>query len=55
MAWARACCWPTRPTCGGTQGSLWTQVVSDITGREQEVREQSIEAATAVRCWQPGW
>ena len=30
---------------GGTQGSLWTQVVSDITGREQEVREQSIGAS----------
>ncbi len=24
---------------GGTQGALWTQVVSDITGREQEIRE----------------
>ena len=30
---------------GGTQGALWTQVVSDITGREQEVREQSIGAS----------
>lgn len=30
---------------GGTQGSLWTQIVSDITGREQEVREQSIGAS----------
>jgi len=29
---------------GGTQGALWTQVVSDITGRPQEVREQSIGA-----------
>ncbi len=30
---------------GGTQGTLWTQVVSDITGREQEIREQSIGAS----------
>lgn len=30
---------------GGTQGGLWTQIVSDITGREQEVREQSIGAS----------
>ncbi len=30
---------------GGTQGALWTQVVSDITGREQEIREQSIGAS----------
>lgn len=30
---------------GGTQGSLWTQLVSDIIGREQEVREQSIGAS----------
>lgn len=30
---------------GGTQGSLWTQVVSDITGRAQELREQSIGAS----------
>ena len=30
---------------GGTQGSLWTQVVSDITGRQQEMREQSIGAS----------
>ncbi len=30
---------------GGTQGSLWTQVVSDITGRPQEVRTQSIGAS----------
>jgi xylulokinase len=29
---------------GGTQGGLWTQIVSDITGREQEIREQSIGA-----------
>jgi xylulokinase len=29
---------------GGTQGSLWTQVVSDITGREQTVPEQAIGA-----------
>jgi xylulokinase len=30
---------------GGTQGGLWTQIVSDITGREQELREQSIGAS----------
>jgi len=30
---------------GGTQGGLWTQIVSDITGREQEVRAQSIGAS----------
>jgi xylulokinase len=30
---------------GGTQGSLWTQIVSDVTGRSQEVREQSIGAS----------
>ena len=30
---------------GGTQGALWTQVVSDITGRRQEIREQSIGAS----------
>ena len=30
---------------GGTQGSLWTQIVSDITGRPQEVRAQSIGAS----------
>lgn len=30
---------------GGTQGSLWTQIVSDITGRAQEVRVQSIGAS----------
>ncbi len=30
---------------GGTQGSLWTQVVSDVTGRAQEVRAQSIGAS----------
>ncbi len=30
---------------GGTQGGLWTQVVSDVTGRRQEVREQSIGAS----------
>jgi xylulokinase len=30
---------------GGTQGSLWTQVVSDVTGRVQEVPEQTIGAA----------
>jgi xylulokinase len=30
---------------GGTQGGLWTQVVSDVTGREQEVPEQTIGAS----------
>jgi xylulokinase len=30
---------------GGTQGGLWTQVVSDVTGREQEVRRTSIGAS----------
>ena len=30
---------------GGTKGSLWTQVVSDITARSQEVRQQSIGAS----------
>jgi xylulokinase len=30
---------------GGTQGRLWTQVVSDITGRVQEVPEQTIGAS----------
>ena len=30
---------------GGTQGSLWTQVVSDVTGRAQEIRAQSIGAS----------
>ncbi len=29
---------------GGTQGRLWTQVVSDVSGREQEVPEQTIGA-----------
>ncbi|MFF3286713.1 FGGY-family carbohydrate kinase [Streptomyces sp. NPDC003023] len=29
---------------GGTQGELWTQIVSDITGREQELRATSIGA-----------
>jgi xylulokinase len=29
---------------GGTQGRLWTQVVSDVTGRDQEVPEQTIGA-----------
>jgi xylulokinase len=51
---------------GGTQGALWTQVVSDITGREQEIREQSIGASyggallaaqlvsdTSVDVWNP--
>ena len=35
---------------GGTQGGLWTQIVSDITGREQEIREQSIGA-----CYGAAW
>jgi sugar (pentulose or hexulose) kinase len=30
---------------GGTQGGLWTQIVSDITGRGQGIREQSIGAS----------
>jgi xylulokinase len=30
---------------GGTQGGLWTQLVSDITGRAQEIRAQSIGAS----------
>jgi xylulokinase len=30
---------------GGTQGNLWTQVVSDVTGRRQEVPEQTIGAS----------
>ena len=30
---------------GGTQGGLWTQVVSDVTGREQEVPAQTIGAS----------
>lgn len=30
---------------GGTQGELWPQVVSDVTGREQEVRRHSIGAS----------
>lgn len=30
---------------GGTQGGLWTQVVSDVTGREQHVPRQTIGAA----------
>jgi xylulokinase len=30
---------------GGTQGGLWTQVVSDITGREQFIPAQTIGAA----------
>jgi xylulokinase len=30
---------------GGTRGSLWTQIVSDVTGRAQEVPELTIGAA----------
>nr|MDP9478897.1 FGGY-family carbohydrate kinase [Actinomycetota bacterium] len=30
---------------GGTRGGLWTQIVSDVTGRPQELPEQTIGAA----------
>lgn len=30
---------------GGTKGGLWTQIVSDVTGREQELPEETIGAA----------
>lgn len=30
---------------GGTQGELWTQIVSDITGRPQELRTITIGAS----------
>jgi xylulokinase len=30
---------------GGTQGGLWTQIVSDVTGRPQEIPEQTIGAS----------
>ncbi|MEV8564977.1 FGGY family carbohydrate kinase [Streptomyces sp. NPDC051322] len=30
---------------GGTQGSLWTRIVSDITGRDQELRSTTIGAS----------
>lgn len=30
---------------GGTQGGLWTQIVSDVTGREQEIPEHTIGAS----------
>jgi xylulokinase len=30
---------------GGTQGGLWTQIVSDVTGRAQEVPEQTVGAS----------
>ncbi|MBD0422204.1 FGGY-family carbohydrate kinase [Streptomyces sp. TRM S81-3] len=30
---------------GGTQGSLWTQIVSDVTGRPQELRTTTIGAS----------
>lgn len=30
---------------GGTQGGLWTQIVSDVTGRRQDLPEQTIGAA----------
>ena len=29
---------------GGTQGGLWTQIVSDVTGRSQHVPQQTIGA-----------
>jgi xylulokinase len=30
---------------GGTQGGLWTQIVSDVSGLEQQVPKQTIGAA----------
>jgi xylulokinase len=30
---------------GGTQGGLWTQVVSDVTGREQQLPAETIGAS----------
>lgn len=30
---------------GGTQGRLWTQIVSDVTGRDQELRHKAIGAS----------
>jgi xylulokinase len=30
---------------GGTKGGLWTQIVSDVTGRSQELPEQTIGAS----------
>jgi len=33
---------------GGTQGSLWTQIVCDITGREQIIPSQTIGASYGV-------
>lgn len=30
---------------GGTKGGLWTQIVSDVTGREQQLPEETIGAA----------
>jgi xylulokinase len=30
---------------GGTQGGLWTQLVSDVTGRQQELHEVTIGAS----------
>ena len=30
---------------GGTQGGLWTQIVSDVTGRQQDVPQQTIGAS----------
>ena len=30
---------------GGTQGGLWTQIVSDVTGREQQIPQQTIGAS----------
>ncbi|MCI9887851.1 sugar kinase [Micrococcales bacterium 31B] len=36
---------------GGTQSALWTQIVSDITGREQEIPEQAVGAAYGDALW----
>ena len=30
---------------GGTKGDLWTQIVSDVTGRKQQLPEQAIGAS----------
>ena len=42
---ATASCPPARRCRGRHQGGLWTQVVSDVTGREQQVPEQTIGAS----------
>ena len=37
---------------GGTKGGLWTEIVSDVTGRPQDLPEQTIGArATGTPCW----